>query len=86
MNFGVTAAIANGSVIRTINGDPVMNGADEWLPVSFDGGKGWVMSKYVTKPPSEVGQNDASVQQIDNSPRGLDRPVAGTTHHLGAIP
>lgn len=49
MNFPVVATLANQTSGVKITGDSVMNGADDWLPISFAAGKGWTRGKYLTE-------------------------------------
>jgi formylglycine-generating enzyme required for sulfatase activity len=47
MNFPVVAKLVNGTSGVSITGDQVLNGSDDWLPISFPGGKGWTRPKYL---------------------------------------
>ncbi len=49
MTFPVVARLANGTSGIQIRGESVMNGSDDWVPISFPSGKGWTRSKYLTE-------------------------------------
>lgn len=47
LNFQVVGRLPNGEGGIQIRGEVVMNGNDEWVPIAFQGGKGWTRSKYL---------------------------------------
>jgi len=47
MNFSIAAKLTNGATDIQIRGEAVMNGNDEWVPITFPGGKGWTRQKYL---------------------------------------
>ncbi len=47
MNFAIVAKLSNSTKGIQIRGEAVMNGGDDWVPISFSGGKGWTRSKYL---------------------------------------
>jgi hypothetical protein len=47
MNYGGVFKLANGVGGIEITGKPVMNGQTEWVPIRFQGSRGWARGKYL---------------------------------------
>lgn len=43
----IVAKLRNGTTGVEINGQIVMNGGDDWVPITISGVKGWVRPKYL---------------------------------------
>lgn len=48
MSFPVVAKLKNGSGNIHVKAEKMMNGDDDWVPISFQGGTGWTRPKYLT--------------------------------------
>lgn len=70
MNFPISAKLKNGTGGIHVTGDRVMNGLDDWVPVSFQGGKGWTRPKYLTRVDSTADAASTDTQEADMSPEG----------------
>lgn len=47
VTFTIVAKLENGVGDIRMTGEKVMNGKDDWVPVSFPGGKGWTRPRYL---------------------------------------
>lgn len=70
MNFPIATKLENGTGNIHVTGDKVMNGKDDWVPVTFQGGKGWTRPKYLTRADSTAAASNTDTEDAAPSPEG----------------
>lgn len=74
-SYTLVARLENNSANIYITGDTVMNGSDDWVPISFPNGHGWVRPKYLKRIAPPAINTDASDEpkRTEQAPLPLDK-------------
>lgn len=84
MNFPISAKLKYGTGGIHVMGDKVMNGVDDWVPVSFQGGKGWTRPMYLKRADPTAAASSAAPEQAETSPEGCYWLASADTERRGS--